>query len=76
MDAAPADFTDPAELADHREACDLCEACDPFRAFGACSTCHDDAEAIGPAELSPCCGSPVYFPGPVEDGPERFACFT
>jgi hypothetical protein len=52
----------------HREECsDGCNLCENHRAWGECSKCWDDSEAIGPDELSVCCGSKVVLSAPEMD---------
>ena len=44
-------------LNDHRDACAGCDWCADLRAWGDCTTCGGVTEAVGPDELSVCCGS-------------------
>jgi hypothetical protein len=51
-----------AEQEEHRQTCaSLCRLCEAHRAFGECSSCGGETEAIGPDELSRCCGSRVIL---------------
>lgn len=63
-----------AEHEDHRDECtETCAWCEAHRAFGTCPACEAwNAEADDQGE-SRCCGMPVYFPLPEEDGPDRWA---
>jgi hypothetical protein len=49
----------------HREHIEVCPSgcieCADDRAFGPCTSCGADTEAIGPDELSRCCGSRVLI---------------
>lgn len=57
-----------ADHAEHRDWCHSgCATCADHRAWGECVTCGGDTEAVGPDELSRCCGSLVYLGSPVED---------
>ncbi|MEV5068914.1 hypothetical protein MRBLMI12_000470 [Microbacterium sp. LMI12-1-1.1] len=58
----------PAERDEHRQWChDFCGICEAHRAFGECDSCGAETEAVGPDELSRCCGSPVKLSSPFED---------
>lgn len=47
-------------LAEHIEVCHRgCDWCTEHRAWGTCTTCGGDTEAVGAFESSRCCGSPV-----------------
>lgn len=42
---------------DHIDGClHTCPTCENYRAFGECTRCGTETEAIGPDELSRCCG--------------------
>lgn len=62
-----------AQHDEHREDCPhTCLWCEDHRGFGVCPACdRDNAEANDQGD-SVCCGMPVYFPLPEEDGPERW----
>lgn len=62
----------PQDQVEHRSECpDTCGMCEAHRAWGDCSTCGAESEAV--EGYSICCGSVVVFSSPVEDGPERLA---
>ncbi|GAA1914981.1 hypothetical protein GCM10009775_04270 [Microbacterium aoyamense] len=47
-----------AGRAEHIDTCpDTCRTCEDHRAFGECRSCGGHTEALGPDELSRCCGS-------------------
>src|SRR5690242_13118067 len=46
LDADPWRALGPAGQEEHRQTCDLCKVCEPHRAFGACTRCGSETEAV------------------------------